>query len=273
MAVVKFLSFAVLLVLGIYVLMCAFLYFTQSRFVYFPLKEMTAIPTDVGLDYKVIEYEAADGVRIHAWFVPARQSRAIVLFCHGNAGNISHRLDTLKIFNSLGLSTFIFDYRGYGRSGGQPSEKGTYLDAEGAWDYLAKKMGVKPKEILLAGRSLGGAVASWLAVKKKPRALIIESSFTSIPELGGQFYPFLPVRLLTRFNYNTREYINSVKCPVLVIHSPDDEIIPFSHGQEIFAAAHQPKNFLQLRGSHNEGFKLFRERYIQGLKEFIFPIF
>lgn len=254
---------------GIYVLLCAYLWLAQSRFVYFPRRALAAAPTDAGLEYEDITYRAGDGTKIHAWYVPAPGEQGVILFCHGNAGNISHRIDTLQIFNRLGFSTFIFDYRGYGRSEGKPSEQGTYLDVQGAWDWLVEKRGIDPRRIVIAGRSLGGAVGSRLAARETPGALIVESAFSSAPDMGAKFYPFLPVRLLSRFDYSTKDHVKNVHCPVLVIHSPDDEMCPFAHGQEIFAAAHPPKKFLKIWGSHNEGYRLSLHHYIQGLEEFL----
>lgn len=269
--ILKFLYPIILIVAGVYVLMSVFLFFTQSSVVYQPGRSIYMTPAEAGLDYEEIEYKTEDGIRISAWYIPAKakESKRVVLFCHGNAGNISHRIDTITIFHNLGLNTFIFDYRGYGKSGGKPSEEGTYLDAAAAWDYLLREKGFKPGDIIIAGRSLGGSVASRLAGKKKPAALIIESSFSSVPDLGAKLYPFLPVRLLCRFEYTTGEYVKQVKCPVLVIHSPDDEMIPFSHGKKIFEAANEPKRFMQISGSHNEGFINSGEQYIRGLKDFL----
>jgi len=268
--ILKVLYPIILLVAGIYVLLSAVLFFAQSSFVYQPGKTIAVTPRDAGFDYEDINYMTTDGAKISAWFIPAKDPKGVVLFCHGNAGNISHRVDTIDIFYQLGLSTLIFDYRGYGRSGGKPTETGTYLDAEGAWNYLLREKGLKPGEIIIAGRSLGGSVASRLAAGKNPRALIIESSFTSVPDLGARIYPYLPVRLLCRFGYNTTVFVKNVKCPVLVIHSPDDEMIPFEHGMQIFAAANDPKTFLRIRGSHNEGFMASREQYTRALKEFLY---
>jgi fermentation-respiration switch protein FrsA (DUF1100 family) len=200
--------------------------------------------------------------------VPARQERGVILFFHGNAGNISHRLDTLEIFHTLGLSTFIIDYRGYGQSEGRPSEQGTYLDAEAAWRYLVEQRQVPPERMIIFGRSLGGAVAAWLAQAHPPRALILESTFTSLPDMAATYLPFLPVRSLARFDYNTLARLPDIHCPVLVVHSPDDEVVPYSHGRQLFEAASEPKEFLELRGGHNEGF-LISDNYQAGLEAFI----
>jgi fermentation-respiration switch protein FrsA (DUF1100 family) len=245
------------------------MFFAQSRMLYFPLRDIEMTPRAAGFEYEEVFFAARDGIQLNGWFVPAPSPSGILLFCHGNAGNISHRLDSIGIFRRLGLSTFIFDYRGYGKSGGRPTEKGTYLDAEAAWRYLVEERGVAPSEIVLFGRSLGGAVAAWLARDHDPRALIVESSFLSVPDIGSALYPFLPVRLLSRFSYNTLEYLRAVRCPVLVAHSPEDEIIPFSHGLRLFESAPAPKEFLEIRGDHNYGFLLSGKEYEEGLRRFL----
>jgi hypothetical protein len=223
----------------------------------------------VGLDYEDLTLTTSDGVAINAWFVPSDVEGPVVLFCHGNAGNISHRLDTIRLLHDLGLSVLIFDYRGYGASGGSPSEEGTYRDAKAAWSYLTDQRQVAPRMVVLFGRSLGGPVAAHLAANHDPGALIIESAFTSIPDIGATAYPFLPVRLMSRYDYSTVDLVEKATCPVLVVHSPTDEIIPFQHGRAIYEAAPEPKAFLELLGSHNEGFLISGDKYTDGLRYFI----
>lgn len=252
-----------------YLGLVALLYLFQASLLYYPTQAWVGTPADRGLAYRDIALRTADGLMLSAWWVPAQQARAAVLFCHGNGGNISHRLDTLALFNRLGLSTLIFDYRGYGRSEGTPSEQGSYRDAEAAWDFLVQGMGIEPRHIVLFGRSLGGAVAADLAQDRPAGVLILESSFTSVPDLGRELYPFLPVHLLSRFSYDTRAYVRRIRSPVLVVHSRNDEIVPFHHGQAVFQAAPEPKAFLEIRGGHNEGFLLSGRHYEQGLADFL----
>jgi len=213
--------------------------------------------------------QTRDGVTISTWYVPAKESVGIVLLCHGNAGNISQRIDSYKIFQELGLSVFIFDYRGYGGSQGRPSEKGTYLDAERAWEYLVRELGIKSEKIISLGRSLGGGVASYLARQYSCRGLIIESSFTSIPDMARRMFPYVPVKWLIRYRYNTLERLKYIYCPLMVVQSPYDELIPFSHGLRLFAAANEPKTFLKIRGNHQLGFVQSGSTYIEGLRDFI----
>ncbi len=259
------LSIVALVYLGLTLL----LYLTQESYVYFPSRVLVHTPADAGLGYDEARFQADDGTALHGWFVPAPGARFTLLFLHGNAGNISHRLESLLLFRRLGMSSFIFDYRGYGQSTGKPSEKGTYRDAEAAWRYLVETRGIPPRQIIFFGRSLGGAVATWLATRYPPRALIVESVFTSVPDLGAEIYPFLPVRLLARIYYNTLRRISTLRHPVLVVHSRDDEIVPFAHGQMIYRTANEPKAMLEIRGGHNDGFIVTGEEYIQGLQDFL----
>ena len=255
---------------GLYVALAAVLWVLQPRLIYFPQRDIIATPDRIGFSYEAVAFEAADGVRLSGWFVPAGgPPRGVILFCHGNAGNLSHRLESIRLFHGLGLSTFIFDYRGYGQSQGRTTERGTYLDAEAAWRYLVQEREVAPTEIIVFGRSLGGAIAAWLAQSQTPRALIVESTFTSVPDMGAQLYPYFPVRFLSRFDYNAMGYLRKVDCPVLVVHSRDDEMIPFSHGRRLFEAANEPKALLEITGTHNEGFVTSAERYQDGLVSFI----
>ena len=248
------------------------LFLLQSHLVYYPntpSREVTATPDQAGLAYESVNFTTEDGVLLDGWFLPTEQPRGVLLFFHGNAGNISHRLESLRIFHDLGLSTFIFDFRGYGRSEGKASEQGTYRDAAAAWRYLTVERGIPTQSIVYFGRSLGASIAAHLAMKQAPRALILESAFTSVPDVGARAYPFLPVRWLARFRYDTKEYLKSVSAPILLIHSPHDEIIPFKFGRELFASANEPKRFFEIRGGHNDGFRVSGKAYVNAIDAFL----
>ena len=264
----KFLLLAAFLYAGI----AALIYFSQSSLLYYPNiagRGLEATPQRIGLDFEDVELLTADGVRLHGWFVPGDNARGTVLFFHGNAGNISHRLDSIAIFNRMNLDLLIIDYRGYGQSEGKPSETGTYLDAEAAWTYLTEARGIDADEIVVFGRSLGAAIAAWLASRQQPAALILESSFGSVPSMAQRLYPFLPVRWLARFSYDTRQYVGRIACPLLVVHSRDDDIIPYAEGRRVFDAAPADKQFLDIRGGHNDGFLVSGRTYSDGLRRFI----
>jgi len=257
------------IIVGIYIVFAAFLFIFQSHYVYYPVRALSTDPGSIGLQFENVLLETADGVKLSGWFIPSEGARGVLLFCHGNAGNISHRLESIQIFHQLGLDVFIFDYRGYGQSEGKPTEPGTYKDAQAAWRYLIEERQVNPNEVIFFGRSLGAAVAAWLAQSHVPGALILESPFTSLGDIAGTLYPYLPVRLLLRFEYNTAEYLDKVNCPVLIVHSRDDEIMPFSHGQRLFQLAREPKRFVEISGTHNEGFITSGKRYQEGVRTFV----
>jgi len=263
--------FVVVLVAG-YLGIVGFMYFGQDRLIYFPDIPERAVrsdPADIGLAFEDLTLTTGDGERIHAWYIPADPSRGAVIFFHGNAGNIGHRLDTVRILNALGVDCLMIDYRGYGRSTGRPEESGTYLDAQAAWEHMTQVRGFARSEIVLFGRSLGSAVAAWLAAENEPAGLILESSFTSVPDLGAELYPWLPVRLLSRYGYDTRAQLRRVKVPVLVAHSPADDVIPYRHGRNLFAAAPQSSTFLEMSGSHGDGFMRTGERYLEAFDDYL----
>ena len=254
-----------------YALIVGLLWLLQSRFIYYPGigREIVATPSAHGARYEDLTIETSDGERLNAWWVPAESPRGAVLLLHGNAGNISHRIEYALMFRRLGYSTLLLDYRGYGKSSGAPSEQGTYEDAESAWRWLTTTRRVPEREIVVFGESLGGGVASWVAARHPVRALILASTFTSAVDLGSELYPFLPVRLVSRFRYDTLTRLRDVRAPVLVVHSPQDEIIPFSHGRRLFEAAREPKAMLQLSGGHNDGFVFRREEWVKQMAAFL----
>ena len=244
-------------------------YFFQARLIFYPSRTLGQTPADIKLDYEEVFLQGRDAVEIHGWWLPAENARATLLFLHGNAGNISHRLDSLKIFHDLGLDTLIIDYRGYGKSRGKPSEQGTYLDAMAAWRYLTEDKGIRPQQIIIFGRSLGGAVAVRLAADTRVAGLILESTFTSITDVGRQHYPYLPVNYLARIHYPSIDRIDKINSPLLCIHSREDEIIPYRLGRALYDRAAEPKYFLEITGGHNGGFLESGRRYTAGLDAFI----
>jgi fermentation-respiration switch protein FrsA (DUF1100 family) len=259
----------VFLLAGAYLFVCLLVYIFQSRLIHFPDHKLVTNPGTIGLEHQDAFFETDDGLRLHGWFVPSPGSQMTVLFCHGNAGNISHRLDSIRIFYDMGLSVFIFDYRGYGRSEGKISESGLYSDASAARKYLIEELGASPLSIIYFGRSLGSAAAIELATRHQPPALIAESSFPSVCELGAKFYPWLPARWLCRIRYDSRARVAALQCPKLFIHSRDDDIVPISLGRRLHDLAAGPKTFLEISGSHNDGFLTSGVSYSEGVEKFI----
>jgi len=261
-------SYVIILVLGL-LLLNVWMYFQQPQMIFYPIRELYQTPADWGLDYEDVTLNTADNVQLHGWYIPNQQSEQVLLFFHGNAGNISHRRDSLELFHRLGLNVFIIDYRGYGKSRGKPDEQGLYRDAAAAWDYLTEAKGIANDHILIFGRSLGGAVAARLASGVQARGLILESTLSSARDFARAVFPVLSRLVVTRYDFNTAENIQRVHYPVLVLHSPEDEIMPFHLGEKIFQAAQQPKHFVRMQGDHNNGFLQSQPEYAQELERWL----
>lgn len=249
--------------------LCILLTFLQSRYVYYPQEELQSTPAELGMRYEELVLETETAGPLHAWWITGQSNEApAVIICHGNGGNISHRIYLANVFNKWGWHVLLFDYRGYGKSKGKPSEEGTYEDARTARQWLKDSRPEIEKHIIY-GRSLGGAVAAQLAVEEPPDVLIIESTFISATAMAKRLFPYLPVRLLCRYRYNTLQSLEKVRCPVAVAHSPDDETIPFEHGRRLYDAVSQPKMFYSLQGGHNDGGLETNPVYQQQLKAFV----
>jgi uncharacterized protein len=266
----------VVVLLGAYALVVVLAWAFQDRLLYLPHvgRDVAGTPADLGLAWEPVALSTEDGLTLDAWWIPADQPRASLLFFHGNAGNISHRLASIRQFHRLGLSVLILDYRGYGKSEGRPSEPGTARDARAGWRWLIEERRLAPQEVVLFGRSLGAGVAAQLAADlgasgTPPGAVILESSFRSVPRLAQRLYPFLPARWLARFAYDTERRVGRIAAPLLVIHSREDEIIPFGEGEAVYAAAREPKSLLAIRGGHNGGFLDSEPDYSAGIDAFL----
>jgi fermentation-respiration switch protein FrsA (DUF1100 family) len=263
------LFFAFLLFVVLYGGFGLILYLLQPKFLYCPAGAVDYTPKELGLAFEEIFLTTSDNVRLHGWYVPSPDAKYTLLFCHGNGGNIMHRLDSIQLFYNIGLNCLIFDYRGYGRSEGKTTEQGTYLDATAAYEWLRKVTGAGPEEIIAFGRSLGGSVAAELARKVDVGSLVVESTFTSYVAMGRKVYWYMPVRWFARYRYDTLWAIRQVRCPVMIIHSVDDEIVPFEFGQQLYAAANEPKEFVEISGGHNDGFVVSAEVYKAGWQNWL----
>lgn len=243
----------------------------EEKFIYYPDSRIVVTPREAGLPFEDIFFSTSDGVRLNGWFVPYPGSRITLHWSHGNAGNISHRVENIKLLHEkVQINIFIFDYRGYGRSEGSVSEEGTYIDAQAALQYLRSRNDLDPKRIVLFGRSLGAAVAAELATREDCLALILESPFVSVREMARVAFPALPIGPFLRIRYDIIEKVKKVNVPILILHGDQDEVVPFAQGKKVFEAAPEPKEFYAIRGAHhNDTYFVGGDPYFAVLKNFI----
>lgn len=266
------------------VVSCAIIFFgamiLEEQLIYFPTRypdglwDTDAVALNSGCTIADCSFEAADGVRLHGWMCTPSHAEGItgdmvLLWFHGNAGNLSHRADLLIRLAQIPARVFIIDYRGYGRSEGKPSEKGLYLDGRAGWRYLVEERGVSPDRIVIFGKSLGGAVAVDLATEVKPAGLIVQSSFTSIPDMAARHFAFVP-KALIRTRMDSLSKIVDVRAPKLFIHSTADEIAPFELGRRLYEAAPEPKRFHTVEGAgHNDTWIVGGQGYFAAIRSFV----
>jgi fermentation-respiration switch protein FrsA (DUF1100 family) len=243
----------------------------EDQFIFHPSATIEQTPRQVGLDFQDVFFATRDGLRLNGWFIPHRQARSTLVWFHGNAGNIGHRVENIKLLHDrVKVNIFIFDYRGYGRSEGSVSEEGTYLDGDAALEFVRERLETEQKKIILFGRSLGAAVAAEMANRFESQGLILETPFVSIREMARVLLPFLPIRPLLRTRYDVRKKIQKIKTPLLVLHGDRDEVIPFVQGKMVFDAAPEPKKFFTIVGArHNDTYLIGGEPYFQQLQSFI----
>lgn len=263
----------VIALLAGYVLLLLLLWWGQSHLVFHPEvphREVRNTPADAGLAFQALRIPTEDGETLAGWFVPGpREDSPAVLFLHGNAGNIGHRIETLEMLHAAGAATLIIDYRGFGESSGKPTEQGTYRDARAAWNWLVHERAIEASRIVIFGRSLGSAIAAHLAAEVRPAGLILEAAFRSMPELGAHHYPWAPVRWLSRFRYDTADSLRRVECPTLIVHARNDEIVPFEHAERLAAIQPPVVELLPLDGGHNDAMFASYRRYTEALGRFI----
>lgn len=249
-----------------------YLYFMQDRMLFYPSRTFETSPEQAGLRYKSVRIAVNDNEEIHAWYFDAASNGRVadpartIIFCHGNAGNISHRLETVEFWLRLGANVLLFDYRGYGQSDGRPSEKGLYEDVAAAYDWLVDNGKADPSSIVAFGRSLGGAVAVDLASRRDCSGLMVESSFSSLVDMGRHMFPFFPVKLLLKYDFDSISKIRNLNCAVVITHSPDDDMIPYEQSKRLYDAAADPRKFVDLSGLHNDREYLKHPDYIEACR-------
>lgn len=243
----------------------------EDRFIFHPSPEIVQTPSEAGLNFQDHYFTTADGVRLNGWFIPHPAARATLVWFHGNAGNISHRVENIKLLHDgVKINIFIFDYRGYGRSAGRISEEGSYLDGAAALAFAQQRLGVEAKNLIIFGRSLGAAVAAEMASRSACQGLILETPFTSIREMAKTALPFLPIDALLRTRFDVVEKVAKVKVPLLVLHGDRDDVVPYEQGRQVFAAANPPKDFYTIKGArHNDTYRVGGAAYFARFREFV----
>ena len=260
------------IILGVLVLAPLYLMFIEKQLIYYPSRALDGKPTDAGLPFEEATIEVEPGVTVHGWFIKAAKepSVATILFSHGNAGNISNRVDRVHALRSLGVDFLLYDYRGYGKSTGSPDEEGTYRDGRAAYDYLVNVRHIDAKKIVLMGESLGCAISVQLALDRPAAGLVLEAPFASIVHMAREVYPFLPVGPFVRTRYDNLAKIPKLRMPLLLFHGTEDEVIPFNHGKMLADAAPEPKLFVSVNGAHhNDVYVVGGETYKRALAEFV----
>ncbi len=226
-------------------------------------------PAPFGLRVEDRWFRTADGAELHGWWIPHRRARGTVLYCHGSSGSIAHQVGVLAIFGRLRVNLFAFDYRGYGRSSGEPSEAGLYRDARAAFDHLVDELDVPPHEIVLFGHSLGGAVAIDCALERPAAGLVVESAFTQVRDMARASYPNLPLHLVARNQFRSIEKVGRLTLPKLFIHGTADGRVPVAQGRRLYAAASEPKSLYLVAGAgHNDVHRHGGFGYLRRLSRF-----
>lgn len=239
---------------GLALLFVMFFRWFEHKNVYHPTRSFDARAEELRRPFEDVRFKTSDGLTLHGWFFPSNISSngtgAAILYCHGNGGNISHRLPVYQLLLETGAAVFTFDYRGYGQSEGKPGEEGTYLDAEAALQWLIAR-GFASTNVVAFGESLGGGIVSELALRQPVGGVVLQSTFTSIPDVGAELFWWLPVRTLSSIGYDTCRKLPDIQAPVVVMHSRDDGLVRFTHAERNFEAANEPKWLVELEGDHN----------------------
>lgn len=250
----------------------------DQHLVFNPSAVLTRTPHDVDLPFDNVIVSTSDGVNVHGWFIPQPSGEdanptgsvaPVMLFFHGGNGNLSDRLEKIRLFHEIGLEVFAIDYRGYGKSGGTPSERGLANDAQATYSYLVEKRGVKPQRLYVYGEDLGAAVAIDLVTKSRAAGLITEAARASVIEDTRQTWPLIPWQYLIRNKFDSVAKIGGVHIPVLLIHSADDDVVSFNDSRRLFALAHEPKQLVEIHGSHSDALVNSFEAYYDAVSHFV----
>jgi uncharacterized protein len=254
---------------GGYCIILLFMFLFQNHLLFMPTSGFMQTPESAGLEAEDIWVVTEDGVKLHAWYFPHEESDRVIVLSHGNAGNISYRLDIAGTLLKAGAAVLMYDYRGYGQSEGRPSEEGLYKDISAVIEYLKTEKGYPDRKVYMYGRSLGAAVAAYAATKYDLGGLVLDSAFKNLRAMIQDVYPFVPSSL-ARYEFPTEKYLRQLQgMPVMIMHSPNDEIVGFHNSQYLYEIANEPKQFVELRGGHNDNFYTSRHLIERSWREFL----
>lgn len=271
------LKWALISVLGlsvlVYLLLLGGLWLMQDR-LFFGRSTREIVETPAVREWRYEDvWREVDGERTHGWWIPVQGARWTVLFSHGSGRNISGYLEDVALFREQGLSVLLYDYGGYGRSSGKSSEQRCYQDIRAMWAYLVHVLKIPPERIILAGASMGGGVTMELATQVTPAAVILESTFTAIPDALFDTYPFIPANWICHIQFRNIDKVGLLHCPVLIMHSEEDTVVPFVHGKRLYDNITAPKRFVPLQGAHYGGKFQCRDTYQESLARFLAECF
>lgn len=260
---------ALLTLAAAYLAICAAAYFWQRKIIYHPNPKLFATPVGAGMPFEAYKFASSDSVRFTVWRIPNTETQMVVVCFHGNADNISANTDLYLTWYNLGASVIAFEYRGYLDSEGEPSEEAIERDLAVLADTMRAWYKGKEIKVVAMGRSLGGAVAAKFAAKYQVDGLILESTFSAMHDVAHLQFPFLPTKLLLREQFDSESILRELHTPVMVIHSPSDEIIPFHLGRKLYNAANEPKEFVEIQGGHNSGINMSRDQIESTYRDFL----
>jgi len=258
----------ILYLVVVVILFLIFVRYLENTSIFYPERTLAATPQNIGLPFEDVSITTQDQVKLHGWLIKAPRAKSTLIFFHGNAGNIGGRLGKIDLFHHLGLNVLIIDYRGFGNSGGYPTEKGIYKDATATYDYLMQRDDMQGQHVISYGASLGGAVAVDLATRRDVACLIVDSSFSSAVDMAKRIYPFIP-SFLIRSKMDSIKKIKNISTPVLFIHSVEDETVPIVLGKKLYEAASEPKEFIEITGGHNDGHIHAGDKIRNGIQTFL----
>lgn len=257
---------------GFYAFTIIYLMMNEESMIFFPSSSIVVTPADSGWQYREIEFSAENSITINGWKIEGKSiadSLPVILYLHGNGGNISYNMAVLSVLRQLAKEVYAFDYRGYGKSTGNITAEGYTKDCRDMMNYLLREENISPSDLIIHGHSIGAYGAALLAAEYEIKGLVMEGAFTSVPDIAAEIYRILPVKAVMSVEFNNLAIIKDLQLPILFIHAEHDHIIPVHHGETLYVAANEPKEILILgEGGHSDGLILNRQLVVSKYANF-----